>query len=311
MSKKKQEIKKPVFFDFDDTLFKGDSLLYWMRYYYKKRPFRRFFLIFNGIGILLYLLRLIDGAFLKRIFLLPVGYEKQEKLEELTASFAKEELIPRCYREMWELLCLHQALGHQVVIISASATFYLKELKSFLPECIVLGTEVVFPKKGLFRFPQYEHGNIKKENKIHLLRRLYPNIEGECRAFAYSDSITDLPLLEFAEFPCCVHPDKELGVLAKKGQWRCYFPDGPQNEWRVRFWKLFLLMFLTEAFNKSLKNCWGFSFTLPKGSELQPSPHKIKDLVLQVKSQKKDWIAYFPRLEKEKALKEAVDKLLG
>ena len=37
--------------------------------------------------------------------------------------------------------------------------------------------------------------------------------------FSYSDSIHDLPLLEFADFPMAISPDKELRRVAKEREW--------------------------------------------------------------------------------------------
>jgi phosphoserine phosphatase len=37
--------------------------------------------------------------------------------------------------------------------------------------------------------------------------------------FAYSDSIHDLPLLEFSDFPFVVSPDSKLKAIAKERGW--------------------------------------------------------------------------------------------
>ena len=55
------------YYDFDDTLIPGDSILYWKRFYFKKRPRMRIWQIFSWIGLVAYLLRLIDSLTLENL----------------------------------------------------------------------------------------------------------------------------------------------------------------------------------------------------------------------------------------------------
>jgi phosphoserine phosphatase len=40
-----------------------------------------------------------------------------------------------------------------------------------------------------------------------------------CASFAYADSISDLPLLEFVGHPVAVNPDEQLAALAQERKW--------------------------------------------------------------------------------------------
>ena len=122
-----------AFFDFDDTLLSGDSILYWLRYYYRHRPMRRPFQLANWAGLVLFALRLVDSHTLKRIFLMPMGFEPAADLDKLAADFVREELAGRFHMPALRRLWTHHLLGHKVVILSASGIFYLKHLKAFLP----------------------------------------------------------------------------------------------------------------------------------------------------------------------------------
>ncbi len=154
-----------AFFDFDDTLLSGDSILYWLRFYYGKRPARRVFQIANGMGLLLLGLRLIDSHMLKRIFLMPMGLETPEELDRLAAEFVKDDLGKRFHIPVLQRLWTHHLLGHKVVILSASGAFYLRHLKAFLPMADIQGTELIWPANG-FGIPRYRAGNLRGENKI-------------------------------------------------------------------------------------------------------------------------------------------------
>jgi phosphoserine phosphatase len=206
-----------AFFDFDDTLLSGDSILYWLRYYYRRRPWRRVFLLPNWLGVTLFLLRLIDSHTLKRIFLMPMGLEDRETLDNMAADFVRDDLSRRFHIPVLQRLWTHHLLGHKVVIISASATFYLRHLKLFLPMADIQGSELIWPAKGL-GIPRYRDGNLRGENKITRLKALGYADAGPW-SFAYSDHQHDRFLLRFAEFPICTRPTAKLRKLANASGW--------------------------------------------------------------------------------------------
>ena len=238
-----------AFFDFDDTLLSGDSILYWLRFYYRQRPLRRIFQLANGIGLLLFVLRLIDSHMLKRIFLMPMGLEPSAELDRLSAAFVRTELGPRFHVPVLQRLWTHHLLGHKVVILSASATFYLRHLKTFLPMADIQGSELIWPARGL-GLPRYRDGNLRGENKIARLNALGYGHAGPL-SFAYSDHQHDRFLLAFSEFPICTRPTAALRRLARTNGWPVMdWPDAaPQGAprrtpaWKTKLRKLALLLF--------------------------------------------------------------------
>ncbi|HKP97067.1 MAG TPA: haloacid dehalogenase-like hydrolase [Fibrobacteria bacterium] len=206
-----------AFFDFDDTLLSGDSILFWLRYYYRRRPMRRVFQLANWGGLILYVLRLIDSHTLKRIFLMPMGMEDPEILDRIAADFVREDLMGRFHVPVLQRLWTHHLLGHKVVLVSASATFYLRHLKVFLPMADIQGSEMIWPKRG-FGIPRYRDGNLRGENKIARLKAL-GYAEAGPLSFAYSDHQHDRFLLRFSEFPICTHPTAKLRRLARENGW--------------------------------------------------------------------------------------------
>ena len=230
-----------AFFDFDDTLLRGDSILYWQRYYYTRRPARRVFQILNWTGLLLHGLRILDSHALKRLFLLPMAYEKPEVLDTLARDFVRVELARRFHVPVLRKLWTHHLLGHKVVVISASATFYLKHLKDLLPMAEILGSEMLWPNRGLWRLPRYRDGNLRGSNKITRLKTL--GFGDTCPlAFAYSDHHHDAFLLGFAEFPLCTRPTLKLRMLAGQKGWPVLDWRRESPSWLEKLGKLLLLV---------------------------------------------------------------------
>ncbi len=206
-----------AFFDFDDTLLRGDSILFWLRYYYRRRPLRRVFQLANWTGLILFALRLIDSHTLKRIFLMPMGLEDPEALDRMAADFVHQDLSRRMHIPVLQRLWTHHLLGHKVVLVSASATFYLRHLKTFLPMADIQGSEMIWPRGG-FGIPRYRDGNLRGENKIARLQALGYAQAGPL-SFAYSDHQHDRFLLAFSEFPICTRPTPKLRRLAAQQGW--------------------------------------------------------------------------------------------
>lgn len=235
-----------AFFDFDDTLVAGDSISYWLRFYYKQRPGKRIFQIANLFGLLLWLLRIWDSHTLKRLFLWPMAFEDKAELDKLAHAFVMGDLVYRFHRPVLERLWSHHLLGHRVVVISASATFYLKHLRTLLPPVELLGTEIEFPTSGL-RFPRYREGNLRGDRKIKRLKALGFGDAGAL-GFGYSDHHHDMPLLSFTEFPTCIFPTPRLSRRALSLGWPIWTWPGFPPLWRRRLHKLGLLLFAAETF---------------------------------------------------------------
>lgn len=233
-----------AFFDFDDTLCSGDSILFWLRFYYRKRPARRVFQLANGIALIAFALRLVDSHALKRVFLWPMAFEPVDALDRLAAEFVATDLAARLHVPVLRRLWTHHLLGHKVVILSASATFYLKHLKSILPMADIQGSELIWPERVL-SLPRYRDGNLRGENKLKRMGDLGYGAEAQALSFAYSDHYHDRFLLGFSEFPICVRPERKLRRLAREKGWPVMDWEEPGRwpRWKVLLGKFASLVF--------------------------------------------------------------------
>ena len=231
-----------AFFDFDGTLIEGDSILFWLRFYYRRRPGRRIFQLANWLGLLLFASRLISSHTLKRIHLWPMSFEKPEALDALAADFVCQDLASRFYGPVLEQLQKHHEDGDQVIVISASATFYLRYLKDLLPPAsILVGTEMEW-HEGFLGLPVYRGGNLRGENKVRRLEAMGIPSKG-LGSHAYSDHHHDIPLLRFVEFPVCIRPTHPLRKLAESQGWPIWELPGERASWRAKLESIRLLLF--------------------------------------------------------------------
>ncbi len=231
-----------AFFDFDGTLIEGDSILYWHRHYYARRPWMRPFQLAGWAGLILYGARLIDSHMLKRIYLWPLSFEKPDALDALGSGFVLGNLAHRFHGPVLARLWAHHRLGHRVVVISASGTFYLRHLADLMPPgTVVLGTEMQWGG-GLLRLPSYRGGNLRGPNKIRRLRDLGFSGDGK-GGFAYSDHPHDIPLLEFVDHPACIRPTRAMEAEAKRRGWPIREWPRARAAWKVKAEAACLLLF--------------------------------------------------------------------
>lgn len=144
------------------------------------------------------------------------GWE-QEKVRQVVSEVLEEVISPLIYSEALELMHDHRAAGRIICIVSSSPVEIVEPLAHMLrvDHFIATRSKVVDGKyTGEIEF--YAYGPHKVEAIEDLAAELDIDLT---RSFAYSDSITDLPLLEAVGNPVAVNPDKDLRRVATERGW--------------------------------------------------------------------------------------------
>lgn len=126
-------------------------------------------------------------------------------------------IFPYVYAEARALIRTHQTLGHDVYIVSASATELVEPIAAAIGVHRTVATQLEV-KDGVYT------GEVtffcKAENKVEAIRNLAAEEGYDLEyCYAYSDSITDEPMLSAVGRPMAVNPDKSLRKLATERSW--------------------------------------------------------------------------------------------
>ena len=128
-----------------------------------------------------------------------------------------DSIQPVVYREALDAIAAHQAAGHEVVLVSASAEAILRPIMHMLEVDGVIATQLEVADgryTGAIKF--YNYG----EAKAVALREMAALRGWDLReCWAYSDSITDEPLLRAVGNPVAVNPDRALARIAREESW--------------------------------------------------------------------------------------------
>lgn len=141
-----------------------------------------------------------------------------EQVREIVAQALDEVVEPIVFTEALTLIQRHKDQGHDVIVISSSGTEVVEPICDRLGVDRAVGTQMEVGEDGNYtgEILFYAYGEGKAE-AIHALADEYDYDLAQC--FAYSDSYTDLPMLEVVGNPFAVNPDGELRRVAQERVW--------------------------------------------------------------------------------------------
>ncbi len=209
-----------AFFDLDKTVIAKSSTLAFGRPFYKGGLVNRRAVLKSSFAQFVYLLQGADEDSMDRmrdyLKALCAGWPV-EQVQAIVAETLHELIDPLVYDEAVTLMDEHRAAGREIVIVSSSGEELVGPIGEMLGVDRVVATRmVVADGKYTGEIAFYAYG----EGKAVALREL-ADTEGLdlAQCYAYSDSATDLPLLEAVGHPVAVNPDKTLRRVAAERDW--------------------------------------------------------------------------------------------
>ena len=210
-----------AFFDLDKTVIAKASMVAFGGHFYRRGMISRRSLIRGLWAQLIYLHLGASDEKLARIrestLALTRGWE-QRQVRDIVAETLAEVVEPIIYAEALELIELHRAARRRVYLISASPAEIVEPLGRFLGVDSVIASQVRVDSDGRYtgEMEIYAYGPCKAD----LVRATAACDDIDLAAsFAYSDSATDLPLLEAVGHPVVVNPDRGLARVARQRDW--------------------------------------------------------------------------------------------
>ena len=138
-------------------------------------------------------------------------------VSQVVAEMLHEAIDPQVYAEAVALIAEHHAAGRDVVVVSASGSEIVEPIAAVLGADHVVATRMeVEDGRYTGGIDFYAYG----ENKAAAVRDLAERHGYDLAAsYAYSDSITDVPMLSAVGHAFAVNPDRTLRRLAADNGW--------------------------------------------------------------------------------------------
>jgi len=210
-----------AFFDLDKTVIAKSSVLAFGRPFYKEGLLSRRTILHGIYGQLVFMLLGADENKMEKLresmLSLTRGWE-HERVATIVEETLDEVLEPIIYDEALELIDHHRFHGRRIVLISSAPAEIADPLGRFLDVDDVIATRAELDDEGRYtgELAFYAYG----EHKAAAVRELAEREAIDLSAsYAYSDSITDVPMLEEVGHPTAVNPDRELLRYAREHGW--------------------------------------------------------------------------------------------
>jgi HAD superfamily hydrolase (TIGR01490 family) len=209
-----------AFFDLDKTIISRSSSLALSRPMYRAGMVSRGALLRGAYAQLVYLLVGADEKKLERLkegmLALTKGWERSQ-VERLVQDVIIDVIDPFVYQEALDLMELHRSERRRIYIVSSSPEEVVRPLARHFGVSGVIATRArVVDGRYTGELEFYCAGDAKAGAIRALADRVGIDLEG---SYAYSDSISDLPMLSAVGHPVAVNPDRELRREAEQRGW--------------------------------------------------------------------------------------------
>lgn len=226
------------FFDLDYTLLPHDTLFLFAAFILRRKPWRIYYLIFFIPAIALYATGLLQAITLKQAYSSILARLTRSEVLELSATFARA-LRAHLFAEVLQEVESLKENGTVLFLNSASPQFYIEAIANELGFQHAIGTPFILPDRMPF-FLKAGGPNNKSRLKLQYMRAVVPELKhyDSCKttdipvlpdSSAYSDSSTDLPLLQLAQDKYVIHPGRNLKAIAQKSDWTIWQPTRPYS----------------------------------------------------------------------------------
>jgi HAD superfamily hydrolase (TIGR01490 family) len=212
--------RSAAFFDLDKTVIAKSSALAFGRPFYRDGLIGRRDMIKAAYAQLIFRVGGADDQQMARIrdavAQLCKGW-RADQVRQIVNETLHELIDPYVYAEAAALIVEHRAAGRDVVLVSTSGDEMVRPIGELLGITDIIATRMVVEDgryTGAVDF--YAAG----PNKAIAVRKLAAERSYDLAdSYAYSDSISDTPLLETVGHPTAVNPDRALRRVAMERGW--------------------------------------------------------------------------------------------
>lgn len=210
-----------AFFDLDKTVIAKASMVAFGGPLYRAGLLNRWLLLRALYGQLVYLYLGADEERMAKMrakaLALTAGWD-QAHVRDIVAETLAEVIDPIVFDEAVDLIAAHQAAGRRVFIISTSPEEIVLPLARHLGVDEAVATRAGVDARGRYtgEVEFYAYGPHKAERMREIAEQRGIDLAA---SYAYSDSVTDVPMLEAVGHPVAVNPDRDLAKVAAERGW--------------------------------------------------------------------------------------------
>jgi HAD superfamily hydrolase (TIGR01490 family) len=210
-----------AFFDLDKTIIAKSSVLAFGKPFYREGLLSKRAIVRSAYAQVVFMLVGADEKKMEKVrvaMLQMISGWNQHHVASIVREALDEIVTPIIYAEALDLVDLHHAEGRKVVIVSSAPEEVVRPLGEFLGVDDVIATRAAVDANGDYtgELEFYGYGPHKADAVRALASREGIDLAG---SYAYTDSITDEPMLRAVGHPVAVNPDRDLARVARAEGW--------------------------------------------------------------------------------------------
>jgi HAD superfamily hydrolase (TIGR01490 family) len=214
-------VVEAAFFDLDKTVIAKSSVLAFGRPFYREGLLSRRAIVKSAYAQVIFMLVGADEAKVEKLrvaMLQMIRGWSQYHVAEIVRETMNEVVTPIIFKEALDLIAEHHAAGRLVVIVSSAPEEVVWPLGEHLGVDEVIATRAEVGDDGTYtgELAFYSFGLHKAEAIRALAHEHGIDLDA---SYAYSDSVTDEPMLRAVGHPVAVNPDRDLARLARAEDW--------------------------------------------------------------------------------------------
>ena len=212
---------RAAFFDLDKTVIAKSSLVAFGPEFHARGLLHRRTLVRAVVTQILFLRFGADEEKLDKmrrsVLKVTRGWDRDE-VRQLVTSTLDEVIEPLIYAEALALIDHHRELGDEVWLISSAPSEIVEPFAVLLGLTGAVASRARVDDEGKFtgELEFFAQGENKARAIIELAAARGIELAG---SYAYSDSATDVPMLEAVGHPYAVNPDRSLARVARERSW--------------------------------------------------------------------------------------------
>jgi HAD superfamily hydrolase (TIGR01490 family) len=220
-SAQRSSVRTAAFFDLDKTIIAKSSVLAFGKPFYQNGLLNRRAVLRSAYAQFVFALAGADEDQIERmrayLTAMCAGWDVAQ-VRDIVSETLHEIIDPIVYDEAVELIGMHKAAGRDVVIVSSSGEEVVGPIGAMLGADEVVATRMVVGEDGKYtgEISLYAYG---PEKAVAIKELAEERGYDLASCYAYSDSVTDVPMLEAVGHPFAVNPDRALRKTANEREW--------------------------------------------------------------------------------------------
>ena len=210
--------KTIAFFDMDRTVLTDSSGVLYMRYLRRQGHVSRRALLQSFWYAALYKVGLFNYPMVAAKLAQSAASQNEAQTAAVCQRFFDDMLVHYVAQSALQRIQEHRVQGHSVTLVSASTSYVVAPVAAHLGIQDYLCTRLVV-HEGLFTGAIVQPPCYGADKVWHAQQFAQRHGGDLAQAYFYSDSLSDVPLLEAVGHPVVVNPDPRLKPLAAQRGW--------------------------------------------------------------------------------------------